>query len=151
MRTKEQIDQLLVEAGPLEDQVLELRKEPTGGWTAVFEGLAIAIDYEEDGGRLVLTGGIGEPAPEDRAEVYGLLLSYGFLWRETGSVRAALAGPGGEAVLVADAFGENLTPMGLASMLAGFAERVAIWRGMIALRAVTPEHVASPDAVVIKG
>jgi hypothetical protein len=150
MRTSEQIDHLLAEAGNLDDQILEARKDSEGGWTIVFDSLEIGVEYDDEEGRLVMTGGIGRPWPEDRAKVYQLLLSYGFLWRDTGSVRAALAGPDGEAVLVADAFDANLTPRGLASMLAAFAERVAIWRGMIASRSLGASDAEASDAALIK-
>ena len=125
----EQIEKLLVEVGELLDlpQITAAEEEPS--WHLLTrDGEVVHIDFEQETSRLYLSVGIGKARPED----YGLLLTYGSLWKETLGLYCALEGVEGDAVLVFVRVASYLHPPRFAAILEDVLSRAAIWREYLA-------------------
>lgn len=80
----------------------------------------------------MLSATLGKPALEARLTVYQSLLSYNLLWKETGGIKAALAGPMGEVVLFAELYSDPLYETELRKMLLEFVKLSGVWRNYVA-------------------
>lgn len=126
------VARLVAEIGPLDDEVLAAFEVAPGEWAVRYSGIEVALEHDAAGGRLMMTATIGAPRPESALRLYELLLSYNLLWRDTGGIRMALLGAGGEAVQMADLTLAGLTAADLAGTLSGFARRAGAWRLVLA-------------------
>jgi len=125
----EQIEKLLAEVGDLLDlkQITAAGEEPS--WVLVTkDDDIILVDFEQETSRLYLSTSIGKPRPED----YGLLMTYGSLWKETLGLYCALEGVEGDAVLVFVRVASYLHPPRFAAILEDVLSRAAIWREYLA-------------------
>jgi len=144
----EQIEKLLVEVGELLDlpQITAAEEEPS--WHLLTrDGEVVHIDFEQETSRLYLSVGIGKARPED----YGLLLTFGSLWKKTLGLYCALEGTEGEAVLVFVRVASYLQPPRFAGIIEDLVGRAAIWRAYLARSA--DSAVAPPlpsDSMVIR-
>jgi len=125
----EQIERLLAEVGDLLDlrQITAAGEEPS--WVLVTKDEDIIhVDFEQETSRLYLSTSIGKARPED----YGLLLTYGSLWKETLGLYCALEGVEGDAVLVFVRVASYLHPPRFAAIIEDVLSRAAIWREYLA-------------------
>lgn len=116
-------------------------------WLASFEGTSpILVEWADNPGRLVLSATLGRPMSEQRMSVLETLLSYNLLWEETGGGRMAINGAEGEAVLIYDLHGENLSPALLGTVITNLSKLAEMWRDYVqheAVRAAPP--TVSPE------
>ena len=95
MAGKEHIQALMREIGPQMALAQVTEFEVEGTWTLMpDEDTVLFADYDEAGGRLVLSAEAGRPVDSGRLGLYDLLLRYNNSWAETGGVRMALDGEG---------------------------------------------------------
>ena len=96
MASREHVQALMRAIGPQMalQEVTEFEAE--GTWTLVpDEDTVLFADYDEAGGRLVLSAQCRPARRGQPPGLYDLLLRYNNRWAETGGVRMALDGEGG--------------------------------------------------------
>ena len=150
--TTPDMDAVLQAVGPLDDGILAVVRAADDRWAVRFEDVDVEVEFDEATGRLMASAVIGRPPPERAAKLHEMLLVYGMIWRDTGGVRMALTGPGGEAVQMADLYAPQVTPEALVVLVVNLAERTRVWRGLFAADA---EDAATPsfdsfDATLIR-
>ena len=127
----EQIQQFVEQLGPASDDVATVAQAGDRSWAVAYdETTIVALELVPDRNVLVLTIDLGKPADERRADVYGALLSFNALWRETGGVKTALAD--GELFQIYDLTTEGQTLGALRDVLGNFVEKARVFRRFVA-------------------
>ncbi|MEL6317623.1 MAG: type III secretion system chaperone [Pseudomonadota bacterium] len=93
--------------------------------------LAVSIDYDAAGERLVLGAELGAPPKEREAEVHARLLDYNLGWSEHGGVRMARDPHGGDIVQLYDLPLHHLDAERLQNTLATFIETATAMRALV--------------------
>jgi len=70
---------------------------------------------------------LGAPSESMQLSVYETLLCYNLLWKDTGGVKMALSGPGGELVLLYELFVSELALNELQTVLSNFVSIAQVW------------------------
>ena len=128
LKTFGEIDLLLQEAGPREDEILGVLRIADDRWAIRFEDVDVEVEYNPETGRILFAAVIGTPPPLRARAVYEALLNYTMLWRETGGVRMGLNGPAGEAVQMVEFAADDLDPALVAVVAGNLAARTLVWR-----------------------
>lgn len=126
MLTINEVNSILIQAGPLNDEIEAVSRVGDNAWEIEFESLILALEYDAEQGRLVFEGDIGSVPEQRRAEIQEAMLNYNALWRETGGLRLAVAG-------------ESITSGLVAEVAATFAERVLLWQALLTSNATFAE------------
>jgi len=85
------------------------------------------LEWAEQPDRVVLTTLLGTPSEAMQLSVYETLLCYNLLWKDTGGVKMALSGPGGDLVVIYELFSVDLTLGELQTVLTNFVSIAQIW------------------------
>lgn len=85
------------------------------------------LEWAESPDRVVLTAMLGVPSESMQLSVYETLLCYNLLRKDTGGVKMALSGPGGELVLLYELFASNLNRNELQTVLINFVSISQVW------------------------
>jgi len=85
------------------------------------------LEWAENPDRVVLTAILGTPSEAMQLSVYETLLCYNLLWKDTGGVKMALSGPGGELVLLYELFAATLNRHDLQTVLINFVSIAQVW------------------------
>src|SRR5262249_5950592 len=101
-------------------------------WAIEYGEFEIELEYEPTLDRLMFSVAVGPVSSDKQVRAYETMLAYNLIWRETGGVRMALAGPGLDAVQMADLGGSELSPELLLTVLGNFAEKARVWREFVA-------------------
>ena len=133
MTASEQLRSLLAEIGP----VLDLAEvyEATGGrtWTLmVRDGATLFADLMPDDSRLWLSAEVGTPPPENRIQLYTLMLVYNAQWQQTAGVRLALDRPDGAITLAYDMPVAGLDMPSLCTVIRNFCDMRDGWQRIVA-------------------
>ena len=126
-----ELDNLMTEAAALDEGILACLKTPDGAYALRFEDTDVLAEWDGTRDRLVLSTEIGKPAGQAATEVYETLLSYNLMWRETGGVRLALTGRGGNVLQLVDLAGTEVAAAKVAVVAANLAERTRIWQAYL--------------------
>lgn len=140
MSGKQHVQALMRAIGPQLGllEVTEFEAENT--WTLVpDEDSVLFADYDDAGGRLVLSAEVGRPAGDDRLRLYELLLRYNNRWPETGGVRMALDEADGGVVQLFDLPVADLDLARLQTVVANFLDMLKAWREIVAAVPAEPE------------
>ena len=122
---------LLVEAGGKEESIDAVVEHDEFGWTVTFDdGATCVVRMASTPARLVLSGSVGQPAPDCMAELHALALSFNLLVHETGGCRIA-RGEDEELVLVQELSTDSLDEGDLAGHLMGFEVLRALWEHIV--------------------
>jgi hypothetical protein len=130
----ERVGLIIEEAGPRDDAIAGIMRSGETSWAVQYGDFEIECEYEPTLDRLMLQAAIGAVPKEKQARAYETMLAYNLIWRETGGVRMALAGPNLDAVQMVDLNGSELSTELLLRVLGNFAEKAEIWREFIAGR-----------------
>ena len=131
MAGKEHIRALMREIGPQMALAQVTEFEVEGTWTLIpDEDTVLFADYDEAGGRLVLSAEAGRPVDSGRLGLYDLLLRYNNSWAETGGVRMALDGAG-TVVQLFDLPSADLDLPRLQAVVTGFIDTLRAWREIV--------------------
>ena len=128
----ERIGLMIEEAGPRDDAIAAIIQSGETTWQVHYGECEIDCEYEPTLQRLMLTIPVGVVAPERQARVYETLLAFNLIWRDTGGVRMALAGPNGQVVQMVDLTGAELSTDLLLTVMTNLVEKADIWRDFIA-------------------
>ena len=133
MSSKKHVQALMSEVGPAADLAEVLEFDDQNLWTLEYGAeLLVEAVYDETLNRLVLSAEIGQPRGENRSGLYETLLQFNYLWEQTGGVRLALDGTGGNVVQLFELSAVELDLATLLSVLANFVENIDTWRQIIA-------------------
>jgi hypothetical protein len=104
--------------------------DETHAWAVSLDGdeVALLIEWVGEPASLAFTTTLGQPSPDDRAQVLAALLEYNMFWHDSGGIRTGLSGDSGELLLMREAPAHGLTLDGLRGILLGFAAAARAWR-----------------------
>ena len=133
MSNLQRLQKLMSEIGPLVDGIEAIDQEGDDFWLFAFgDDMVVQIQHDEQAHKLVLFTDLGIPDEEHRLAIYEELLSFNYLWSETGGVRMAIEAPNGTVSQILDLFTLDLDASTLSTVLQGFCEKAEYWRGFIA-------------------
>lgn len=144
MPSQQAIHDLMAQIGPVLDlaKVTEFSEEAS--WHLAFDAdIGMDIEYDPDGERVMITGGIAAE-PTNREKVYEALLHYNYLWTEHGGVRAALDGLPGHLVLMLEVPISRLEMSYLCAVLQNFRTVIEGWQVILKDNAIKKETAVLP-------
>lgn len=145
-----EFDRLMGAVGPQDDAILAVVKTPDGAYAVRFEELDVLVERDVDRDRIALSVEIGSPRASRALAIYETLLSYNLLWQETGGVRMALTGKGGNVVQFVDLTGSEINPVSIATVAVNLASLTEIWRAFLESEGsdlAAPEPVSTGDLI----
>lgn len=123
---------LMQELGPTTPEIDAIIQSDETSWAIQFSDESIIIiDWADAPPRLVISATLGRPAEESRLAVYRTMLSYNLLWKDTGGVKAALAGPMGDVILLVDLYADQLYEAELRTVLLNFVQLALVWSSYV--------------------
>ena len=124
----ERMQIMMEEIGPSMPDIEAVIQSENTNWAIQFEDQSIVmLEWAEQPDRVVLTTLLGTPSEAMQLSVYETLLCYNLLWKDTGGVKMALSGPGGELVLLYELFSANLNLNELQTVLSNFVSIAQVW------------------------
>lgn len=124
----ERMQIMMEEIGPAMPEIEAVIQSEEKNWAIQFEDQSIVmLEWAENPDRVVLTAMLGVPSDSMQLSVYETLLCYNLLWKDTGGVKMALSGPGGELVLLYELFASNLNRSELQTVLINFVSISQVW------------------------
>jgi hypothetical protein len=140
----ESIQLLMQEIGPATPEIDAVMQSEERSWAIQFDDeTVVQVEWADEPSRLVLSSALGQVNPEMRLPVYETLLSYNLLWQDTGGVKAALAGPGGEVSLLYELFADTLLSLGdLRTVLLNFMQLTQLWTAYVKSDASAPVNMS---------
>lgn len=121
--TYDEISQMLIDlTAILEIDEAESYDEELS-WAIAFDGdpaVELALDYDEETGKLFMTSLVGSAPREKVLETYRYLLEYNQFWADTGGARMALDSESEEVLLIGDCVLADLTVETLGATIAAF-------------------------------
>lgn len=119
---------MMEEIGPAMPEIEAVIQSEEKNWAIQFEDQSIVmLEWAENPDRVVLTAILGTPSETMQLSVYETLLCYNLLWKDTGGVKMALSGPGGELVLLYELFAATLNRHDLQTVLINFVSIAQVW------------------------
>ncbi len=127
-RNLERIQIMMEEIGPSMPDIEAVIQSEEKNWAIQFEDQSIVmLEWTDRPDRVVLSAMLGTPSEKMQLSVYETLLCYNLLWKDTGGVKMALAGPGGELILLYELYAAELTLNELQTVLSNFASIAQVW------------------------
>lgn len=124
----ERMQIMMEEIGPSMSEIEAVIQSEEKNWAIQFDDQSIImLEWADNPDRVVLTAMLGTPTESMQLSVYETLLCYNLLWKDTGGVKMALSGPGGELVLLYELFSVNLSLNELQTVLANFVSIAQVW------------------------
>lgn len=124
----ERMQIMMEEIGPNMTEIEAVIQSEEKNWAIQFDDQSIImLEWADNPDRVVLTAMLGTPTESMQLSVYETLLCYNLLWKDTGGVKMALSGPGGELVLLYELFSVNLSLNELQTVLANFVSIAQVW------------------------
>ncbi len=124
----ERMQIMMEEIGPSLPDIQTVIQSEDRNWAVQFSDESIVmLEWVEGPDRVVLTSLLGAPSESMQLSVYETLLCYNLLWKDTGGVKMALSGPGGELVVIYELFSTELTLNELQTVLTNFVSIAQIW------------------------
>ncbi len=124
----ERMQIMMEEIGPSMSEIEAVIQSEEKNWAIQFEDQSIVMmEWAEKPDRIVLSGMLGFPSESMQLSVYETLLCYNLLWKDTGGVKMALAGPNGELMLLYELFCSELNLNELQTVLTNFVNIAQVW------------------------
>ncbi len=124
----ERMQIMMEEIGPSMPEIEAVIQSEESNWAIQFDDQSIImLEWAEQPDRVVLTTMLGSPSESMQLSVYETLLCYNLLWKDTGGVKMALSGPGGELVLLYELHASGLSLPDLQVVLSNFASIAQVW------------------------
>ncbi len=149
----ERMQIMMEEIGPAMPEIEAVIQSEEKNWAIQFEDQSIVmLEWAENPDRVVLTAMLGIPSESMQLSVYETLLCYNLLWKDTGGVKMALSGPGGELVLLYELFASNLNRSELQTVLINFVSISHVWGVYVTGEGAQPAgRLPSPPAMLHPG
>ena len=143
MTSLEQIQALLAELGPASPDIAAVIQNGVAEWAIAFdEETVLSVEFDPRQQKLLLSINLGSPSADRRLGIYETLLTYGYLWRDTGGVYMALGGPGGEVYQMFELNAHDADIATLGNVARQLVQRAHVWREYLA----ETEDAQPPDA-----
>lgn len=124
----ERMQILMQEIGPSLPEIEAVIQSEEKNWAIQFDDQSIVmLEWAESPDRVVLTAMLGTPSESMQLSVYETLLCYNLLWKDTGGVKMALSGPGGELILLYELFAAQLNLGELQTVVTNFTSIAQVW------------------------
>jgi hypothetical protein len=124
----ERMQIMMEEIGPAMPEIDAVIQSEEENWAIQFEDQTIVtLEWAKNPDRVVLSSMLGIPSESMQLSVYETLLCYNLLWKDTGGVKMALAGPNGELVLLYDLYMNDLMLNELQTVLSNFVSIGQVW------------------------
>lgn len=124
----ERIQIMMEEIGPSMPEIEAVIQSEEKNWAIQFDDQSIVmLEWAEKPDRIVLSAMLGIPSESMQLSVYETLLCYNLLWKDTGGVKMALAGPGGELILLYELHAADLVLNDLQIILSNFVSIAQVW------------------------
>lgn len=125
----ERMQIMMEEIGPSLPEIEAVIQSEQTHWAIQFDDRSIVmLEWADKPDRVVLTAMLGRPSESMQLSVYETLLCYNLLWKDTGGVKMALSGPGGELILLYELFvTEALNLNGFQTVLTNFVSIAQVW------------------------
>ena len=124
----ERMQIMMEEIGPAMPEIDAVIQSENENWAIQFEDQTIlTLEWAEKPDRVVLSTMLGIPSESMQLTVYETLLCYNLLWKDTGGVKMALAGPNGELMLLYEMYIEGLLLNDLQTVLSNFVSIAQVW------------------------
>jgi hypothetical protein len=147
MPHSEHLNVLFDEIGPLLD-ASGIVQAGDDTWLVVLDDARqteVVLDLDQAQGKLTLSMDVAQVQSERRLQTYETLLMVNYLWAETGGVRFALDGPGGQLVQLFDLFVEALDAPRLMDVIVNFAASGNQWQDRLAGGGLVAEGPSESD------
>ena len=124
----ERMQIMMEEIGPSMTEIEAVIQSEESNWAIQFDDQSIVmLEWAESPDRVVMTAMLGTPTESMQLSVFETLLCYNLLWKDTGGVKMALSGPGGELVLLYELFAGSLTLNEMQTVLTNFVSIAQVW------------------------
>ena len=133
MFTRDRIEQLMAEVGPIADlSVVDAYPSEDMWHVAVDEDVAVFLEMSPVRHVLVLSSELGKPAAGDLKALYELFMRYAYTWEAGGGLRMSLDAPEGQVWVLMDCAAQEFSAGELGHTLRAFANKVRAWREIVA-------------------
>ncbi|MCG8652939.1 MAG: type III secretion system chaperone [Pirellulales bacterium] len=136
-----QFDRLMCELGPYDQNIEFIDRPDENYWLVAYsDETVVEVETNDDDSKITLTTILGNLADVvnsdddqqddtglDENEFLTMLLSYNFLWQDSGGIRLALDGPERNVVMLLDVFAGELELGNWAGILNQFVEIGKAW------------------------
>ena len=124
----ERMQAMMEEVGPAMAEIEAVIQSEDKNWAIQFEDQSIImLEWSERPDRIVLSSMLGIPSEAMQLSVYEALLCYNLLWKDTGGVKMALAGPGGDLMLLYELYVDQLMLNDLQIVISNFSSISQVW------------------------
>lgn len=124
----ERMQIMMEEIGPAMPEIDAVIQSEDENWAIQFEDQTIVtLEWAEKPDRVVLSTMLGIPSESMQLSVYETLLCYNLLWKDTGGVKMALAGPNGELMLLYELYISDLMLNDMQTVLSNFVSIGQVW------------------------
>ena len=124
----ERVQIMMEEIGPSMPEIEAVIQSEEKNWAIQFDDQSIiTLEWAEKPERVVLTSMLGVPSESMQLSVYETLLCYNLLWKDTGGVKMALAGPGGDLMLLYELYVDQLMLNDLQIVISNFSSISQVW------------------------
>ena len=124
----ERMQAMMEEIGPAMAEIEAVIQSEDKNWAIQFEDQSIImLEWAEHPDRIVLSSMLGIPSETMQLSVYEALLCYNLLWKDTGGVKMALAGPGGDLMLLYELYVDQLMLNELQVVISNFSSISQVW------------------------
>lgn len=124
----ERMQIMMEEIGPAMPEIDAVIQSEQENWAIQFEDQTIVtLEWAEKPDRVVLSAMLGIPSESMQLSVYETLLCYNLLWKDTGGVKMALAGPNGELMLLYELYVSDLMLNEMQTVLSNFVSIAQVW------------------------
>ena len=124
-----QFTQLVAQAGPLDDKIMEIAQlaEEGAGWVARFEQIDVRIENLIEARKIGFSVAFDGPAEDLAADFFRAMLAANALWRQNGGLRFALGSDDNLIELSVELAAADVTARDIALYCRGLAEHAATW------------------------
>ena len=124
----ERMQTMMEEIGPNMAEIEAVIQSEDRNWAIQLEDQSIImLEWAEKPDRIVLSSMLGIPSETMQLSVYEALLCYNLLWKDTGGVKMALAGPGGDLMLLYELYVDGLMLNDLQIVISNFSNISHVW------------------------
>ena len=140
------VQDLMHSLGPATPWIESLIQESSESWTLQSsEGTAIAVNFGDESGRLILSALLGRPEQEHQHAIYMTMLCANLLYAEDNAMRIALTGPSGDLMLMSDVLSREWSIATLQNLLWNFHQSAS--RLMVRIHAIANEEAEFEPAI----
>jgi len=150
MAQVEHIQRVMTELGPVDDAIGLIDQLGDDQWLVVYDDdTAVEIECDETGNKLVFSMSLGPVSDQRKKLLHEVMLTWNYLYHDTGGMRLAVEGAEGNVVLLVDLCHLDIDVGTLAGFLEAFVETGRGWREVLQQDAPADEGERPAGAIVV--